>query len=144
MLGEGRWRSGLIWPVRMPTGAQHVDRCHEADDQGRRLDEEEGLWRFGQRRSVGQAEAAIVTMRELLWTVGAVLLADELRAFGRAQDRERTARHAAAHQRGVASGCRKLSVIANNATAKPSRASPGRSVCGSWLILGAVPAAAHF
>ena len=101
MLGEGGWRSGLIWPVADTDGREHVDRCHEADDQGRRLDEEEGLRRFGKRRSVGKAEAAIVTMRELLGTVGAVLLADELRAFGCAQDRERTARHAAAHQRGV-------------------------------------------
>jgi len=91
MLGGGGWRSGLIWPVANADGRERVDRSHEA----------EGLRRFGERRSVGKAEAAIVTMRELLGTVGAVLLADELRAFGRAQDCERTARHAAAHQRGV-------------------------------------------
>jgi hypothetical protein len=99
MLGEGGWRSGLIWPIADANGRKHVDRGHEADDQGRRLDEEKGLRRFGERRSVGKAEAAIVAMCELLGTVGAILLADELRAFGRAQDGERTTRHVAAHQR---------------------------------------------
>ena len=101
MLGDGGWRSGLARSVADADGGERVDRGHEAYDQGGRLDPEKGLRRFADRRRVGEAEAAVVAVQGLLGAVGSVLPADQLGAVGRTQNGKRTARHVAAHQRGM-------------------------------------------